>query len=74
MKAFLQSQGFASVVIKANRDVTADTLRNIQRHFGGKLTKDDRLLVYYAGHGLEIGGTNYLIPVDARLASDRAFS
>ena len=28
-------------------------------------------VVYYAGHGLEIGGTNYLIPVDARLASDR---
>ncbi|MEL4424086.1 caspase family protein, partial [Shewanella algae] len=28
-------------------------------------------VVYYAGHGLEIGGTNYLIPVDAKLASDR---
>ncbi|MBI4273769.1 MAG: caspase family protein, partial [Rhizobiales bacterium] len=27
--------------------------------------------VYYAGHGLEIGGVNYLIPVDARLATDR---
>ncbi len=31
----------------------------------------DIAVVYYAGHGLEIGGTNYLIPVDARLASDR---
>ena len=31
----------------------------------------DIAVVYYAGHGLEIGGTNFLIPVDARLASDR---
>ena len=61
MKAFLQSQGFASVVIKANRDVTADTLRNIQRHFGGKLTKDDRLLVYYAGHGALVANRGYIV-------------
>src|ERR1700749_2766194 len=27
-------------------------------------------VVYYAGHGLEIAATNYLIPVEARLASD----
>ena len=31
----------------------------------------DIAVVYYAGHGLEISGINYLIPVDARLASDR---
>ena len=31
----------------------------------------DIAVVYYAGHGLELGGTNYLIPIDARLASDR---
>jgi uncharacterized caspase-like protein len=28
-------------------------------------------VVYYAGHGLEIGGVNYLVPVDAKLMSDR---
>ena len=28
-------------------------------------------MVYYAGHGMEIGGVNYLIPTDARLAADR---
>ncbi|WP_022720282.1 caspase family protein [Rhodopseudomonas sp. B29] len=27
--------------------------------------------IYYAGHGIEISGTNYLIPIDAKLASDR---
>jgi tetratricopeptide (TPR) repeat protein len=29
-------------------------------------------LVYYAGHGIEMGGQNYLIPIDAELATDRA--
>ena len=28
-------------------------------------------MVYYAGHGVEIGGTNYLIPVDAKPATDK---
>jgi hypothetical protein len=28
-------------------------------------------VVYYAGHGIELNGVNYLIPVDAKLASDR---
>jgi caspase domain-containing protein len=30
----------------------------------------DIAIVYYAGHGIEKGGTNYLIPVDAELLSD----
>ena len=28
-------------------------------------------MIYYAGHGLEINGRNYLVPVDAQLKSDR---
>jgi uncharacterized caspase-like protein len=31
----------------------------------------DWAMVYFAGHGIEVGGKNYLIPVDARLESDR---
>ena len=27
-------------------------------------------MVYYAGHGIEVDGTNYLIPVDAKLERD----
>ena len=27
-------------------------------------------VVYFAGHGFEVSGTNYLIPVDAKLQSD----
>ncbi|WP_347337186.1 caspase family protein [Bradyrhizobium lablabi] len=38
--------------------------------FGQEAEKADWAVVYYAGHGMEIGGVNYLIPVDARLKAD----
>ncbi len=31
----------------------------------------DIAIVYYAGHGIEVDGRNYLIPVDAKLATDK---
>jgi outer membrane protein assembly factor BamD (BamD/ComL family) len=44
--------------------------RNI-RKFEDLASDADIAVVFYAGHGIEIGGTNYAIPVDAKLASDR---
>lgn len=44
-----------------------ETLRNFRR----KADQAEIALVYYAGHGIEIGGTNYLVPVDARLEDVR---
>jgi uncharacterized caspase-like protein len=41
------------------------------RKFEAEADQADIAVVYYAGHGLEISGNNYLIPIDARLASDR---
>lgn len=34
------------------------------------LSPDDVALLYYAGHGLQIGGENYLFPVDATVTSE----
>ncbi|MGY4466579.1 tetratricopeptide (TPR) repeat protein [Bradyrhizobium sp. LB9.1b] len=31
----------------------------------------DWAVVYFAGHGMEVGGVNYLVPTDAKIASDR---
>jgi uncharacterized caspase-like protein len=44
-----------------------DALRN----FAGEAEKADWAMVYYAGHGIEMGGVNYLIPVGAKFATDR---
>jgi uncharacterized caspase-like protein len=41
------------------------------RKFEAAADGAEMAVIYYAGHGLEIGATNYLIPIDARLASDR---
>jgi len=38
--------------------------------FIGALRPDDIALLYYAGHGLQIGGENYLFPVDATVTSE----
>ncbi len=43
-----------------------DALKQFTREASGA----DLALVYYAGHGIEKGGVNYLIPVDASLAAD----
>ncbi|HET9362820.1 MAG TPA: caspase family protein [Vicinamibacterales bacterium] len=63
MSKALTAQGFDPVIKVANRDVTADTLRNIQGHFKNDLRPDDRLLVYYSGHGERSpkGDTGYIV-------------
>jgi len=41
------------------------------RKFEADADEAEIAVLYYAGHGIEIGGTNYLIPVNAKLISDR---
>ena len=51
-------------------DATADALRKRLRDFALKARLADVAVIYYAGHGLEADGQNYLVPVDARLETD----
>lgn len=41
------------------------------REFARTLAQADVALFYYAGHGLQVSGRNYLVPVDARLETER---
>ena len=51
-------------------DVTrAQFLSSFQR-FAQSLQSDDLAVLYYAGHGLQIGGENYLFPIDARVEKE----
>jgi hypothetical protein len=61
--------GFDSVEVQTN--VGNLEFKRAIRRFETSADQADIAVVYYAGHGLELAGTNYLIPVDARLASDR---
>ena len=66
--ATLRELGFQTVTLAA--DLTRDKFFEALRAFAREAEKADWAVVYYAGHGLEIGGINYLVPVDARLAAD----
>ncbi len=45
--------------------------KRTMRKFEDAAHDADIVVVFYAGHGIEIGGTNFLIPTDAKLATDR---
>jgi Caspase domain len=52
------------------RDLDKRSMERLIRQFGLKLSGADLALFFYAGHGVAIGGQNYLVPTDARLASE----
>src|ERR1700737_4209893 len=66
--AMFKSAGFNTVESKLN--LTVSELRKALRDFGNTSRDADIAVVYYAGHGIELDGTNYLIPVDATLETD----
>jgi len=66
--ALFRSVGFEVVTSRADLGVV-DFKRAI-RDFLITAETADIAVVYYAGHGIEVAGTNYLIPVDAKLARD----
>jgi uncharacterized caspase-like protein len=61
--------GFETVSLQI--DVGRDAMVTALRDFAQQAEAADWAVVYYAGHGMEVGGINYLIPVDAKIASDR---
>ena len=62
MARSLRSVGFD--VIEVN-NATLVQMRVATRRFADKLSNSDVGLVYYSGHGVEVRGKNYLIPVNA---------
>jgi hypothetical protein len=58
----LKNAGFEVIDV---RDASLSQMRNAVRQFGDRLLTRDVGLVYYAGHGIEVRGKNYFIPVNA---------
>jgi len=48
-------------------DLDYDGMRKTLRAFSRTASGADVAIIFYAGHGMEAGGVNYLIPVDAEL-------
>lgn len=68
MAATLKDAGFD--VVDSRHDLAAAETRRALRDFADRARDADIAVVYYAGHGIEVDGANYLIPVDARLERD----
>ena len=67
--AKLRSIGFQSVAVET--DLGAEAMRRALSRFGDQADGADTAIVFFAGHGMELGRDNFLIPVDARLKKDR---
>ncbi len=57
-------------VVESKHDLNIAQMRRAFSDFTDRARDADIAVVYYAGHGLEVDGVNYLIPVDAVLARD----
>ena len=65
--AALRGLGF-EVTLRTN--ASRAEMKQALRKFGRSLTRDSVGLFYYAGHGIQLHGRNYLIPVDASVQSE----
>jgi uncharacterized caspase-like protein len=64
----LKNAGFD--VVDSRHDLPANEMRRALRDFADRARDADIAVIYYAGHGMEVDGNNYLIPVDAKLERD----
>jgi len=67
MAAVLRNVGFEVV---EGTNLTRDTMTEKLLDFGKKAQGADVAVFFYAGHGIAIGGTNYLLPIDADVKSE----
>ena len=64
IKNILESRGF-DVIYK--EDITKRSIKNSLQMFYNKIRKGGVGMLYFSGHGIEVDGQNYLIPIDAKL-------
>ena len=67
MAATLRNVGFE--VIEGS-NLSRDQMTEKLLDFGRKAQGSDVAVFYYAGHGIAVGGSNYLLPVDADIKSE----
>ena len=68
MAEMFKHAGFDTVQLML--DGKAGEMRRALRNFSDDARNADVAIIYFAGHGIEIQGTNYLIPTDAVLERD----
>src|SRR6202023_3179109 len=67
MAGVLRNVGFEVV---EGTNLTRDKMPERLLEFGKKAQGADVAVFFYAGHGIALGGTNYLLPIDADIKSE----
>jgi uncharacterized caspase-like protein len=68
MAASLKKLGFD---VELKLDATRADIDGILRRFSGKAEKATVAALFYAGHGIQVNGSNYLVPIDANPRSEK---
>ena len=68
MSDSLRRLGF---VVQEGIDLDAAGMVSTLRSFGSLAADAEVAVVFYAGHGIQVDGTNYLLPIDAKLERER---
>jgi len=68
MAKALKEVGFDEVL--SGTDLTKRQMETLIRDFGVKLASGGVGLFYYAGHGLQVSGENFLVPIDAYIPQE----
>ncbi len=64
--AFLREQGY---LVHYHEDITKRGFEDVMRRVLFDVDRDTEVVVFFAGHGFQIGAENYLVPTDADLDS-----
>ncbi len=70
MAKTLKGVGFQLVGGGAQTDLSYVSFNQAVEAFGDMLHEGDVALFYYSGHGLQVAGENYLVPVDADIKKE----
>jgi hypothetical protein len=71
MTVMLKGMGFEVI---EGTDLDKHALEGKVREFAQRAKTADISMFFYAGHGLQVAGENYLVPVDAQLADESALT
>jgi formylglycine-generating enzyme required for sulfatase activity len=70
-RAMAEALGALGFDVKLYENLNFSGMRRAVAEFGERMTKEGVGLFYYSGHGIQVNGKNYLVPIGADIKSDR---
>jgi uncharacterized caspase-like protein len=58
----------ANFTVTVGKNLDQKSVFDLIKDFTGKISEADAVLFYFSGHGIQVNGENFLIPVDAQIA------